>query len=138
MSCRHATEVDPHGPGTQGDWRLASQAAEECLRLTGYVRGAPASVADGERVMNAGWALLVLGTIAANQGERQLAEGLVDEAVRVMGWVGSSFCSAGIEAARGSLALAAGRPAEAFDHLMRIFDPTDAACHWAPPHAIPL
>jgi hypothetical protein len=47
-----------------------------------------------------------------------------------MGWVGSSFCLAGIEAARASLALAAGRPAEAFQHAFRIFGPVDAAGHW--------
>src|SRR5712692_2279535 len=104
------------------DWRLASQAAEECLRLTGYARGSPETAADGERVLNAGFALLVLGTVAANRGQGELAETLVEEAVQVMGWVGSSFCLAGIEAARASLALAAGRPAEAFQHALRIFD----------------
>ena len=113
-----------------GDWRLASQAADECLRLTGYVRGAPDTATDGQRVLNAGYALLVLGTVAANQGQGDRAEELVDEAVHVMGWVGSSFSLAGIHAARASLALAAGRPAEAFQHAFRIFDPADAACHW--------
>jgi DNA-binding CsgD family transcriptional regulator len=112
------------------EWRLASQAAEECLRLTGYVRGSPDTAVDGERVLNAGFALLVLGTVAANRGHGDLAETLVEEAVQVMGWVGSSFCVAGIQAARASLALAAGRPAEAFQHALRIFDPVDAACHW--------
>jgi hypothetical protein len=112
------------------EWRLASQAAEECLRLTGYVRGSPDTAVDGERVLNAGFALLVLGTVAANRGHGDLAETLVEEAVQVMGWVGSSFCLAGIQAARTSLALAAGRPAEAFQHALRIFDPVDAACHW--------
>jgi ATP/maltotriose-dependent transcriptional regulator MalT len=95
-----------------------------------YVRGSPDSAADGERVLNAGSALLVLGTVAANRGQGDLAETLVDEAVHVMGWVGSSFCLAGIHAARASLALAAGRPAEAFQHALTIFDPADAACHW--------
>jgi DNA-binding CsgD family transcriptional regulator len=113
-----------------GDWRLASQAADECLRLMGYVRGSPDTATDGERVLNAGSALLVLGTVAANQGEAALAEALVDEAVQVMGWIGSSFCLAGIQAARASLALTAGRPSEAFDHALAIFDPDDGAAHW--------
>lgn len=112
------------------DWRLASEAAEECLQLMGYVRGGPETAADGERVLNAGFALLVLATVAANRGENGLAETLVEEAVQVMGWVGSNFCLAGIVAARASLALAAGRPAEAFQHATRIFDPVDAAGHW--------
>jgi DNA-binding CsgD family transcriptional regulator/tetratricopeptide (TPR) repeat protein len=112
------------------DWRLASQAAEECLRLTGYVRGSRDTATDGERVLNAGSALLVLGTVTANRGDGDLAETLVDEAVQVMGWVGSSFGLASIHAARASLALAAGRSAEAFQHALRIFDPADAACHW--------
>src|SRR5207253_1753473 len=97
------------------------------LRLTGYVRDTSTSVTDGERILNAGSALLVLGTVAANRGKADLAETLVDEAVQVMGWIGSSFSLAGIQAARASLALAAGRPAEAFEHALRIFDPADAA-----------
>jgi DNA-binding CsgD family transcriptional regulator len=112
------------------DWRLASQAAEECLRLTGYVRGSPATATDGERVLNAGFALLVLGIVEANRGRSSPAEQLVDEAVQTMGWVGTSFGLAGIQAARASLALAAGRSAEAFQHVSRIFDQDDAAYHW--------
>ncbi len=112
------------------DWRLASQAAEECLSLTGYVRGSPDTATDGERVLNAGYSLLVLAAVAAGHGQAGPAETLVDEAVQVMGWVGSSFCLAGIQAVRASLALAAGRPAEAFQHLHRIFDLADPACHW--------
>jgi ATP/maltotriose-dependent transcriptional regulator MalT len=93
------------------------------------VPGSPETAADGERVLNAGFALLVLATVAANRGEHELAESRVDEAVQVMGWIGSNFCLAGIQATRASLALAAGRPAEAFQHASRIFDPVDAAGH---------
>jgi ATP/maltotriose-dependent transcriptional regulator MalT len=82
-------------------------------------------------VLNAGFALLVLGIVEANRGQTNRAEQLVDEAVQAMGWVGTSFGLAGIQATRASLALAAGRPAEAFQHAVRIFDPDDAACHWA-------
>jgi len=112
-----------------GEWRMASQAADECLRLTGYVRGSPASASDGERVLNAGWSLVVLGTIAGNRGQHDLANALVEEAVQVMGPTGSSFCLAGIQAARASAALAAGRPADAFHHAARLFDPGDIAHH---------
>jgi DNA-binding CsgD family transcriptional regulator len=112
-----------------GDWRLASQAADECLRLSDYVPGKPSSASDGGRVLNAGWSLLTLGTVAANRGQSDLGEQLVDEAVSVMGSTGSAFCLAGIQAARASLALAAGRPADAFQHTARIFDPHDVAFH---------
>src|ERR1700694_2077680 len=90
---------------------MASQAADECLRLTGYVRGAPASASDGERVLNAGWSLVVLGTIAGNRGQHDVADALVEEAVQVMGPTGSNFCLAGIQAARASTAVGAGRTA---------------------------
>jgi DNA-binding CsgD family transcriptional regulator len=113
-----------------GDWRLTSQAAEECLRLTGYVRGSPDTATDGERVLNAGFALLSLATAEANRGRGDLAETLVDEAVQVMGWMGSNFSLAAIHAARASVALATGRPAKAFQYAVGIFDPTDAAYHW--------
>jgi DNA-binding CsgD family transcriptional regulator/tetratricopeptide (TPR) repeat protein len=112
------------------DWELATQAAEECLRLSGYVPGAPFAPTDGERILNMGSALLVLGTIAANRGQHDRAETLVTEAVQVEGAIGSNFCLAHIEAARASLALAAGRSADAFQHLIRIFDPDDIAYHW--------
>jgi ATP/maltotriose-dependent transcriptional regulator MalT len=114
-----------------GDWRLATQAADECLRLSGYVPGVPDAPTDGERVLNMGSALLVLGTIAANRGQHDRAETLVGEAVQVEGSIGSNYCLANIQAARASLALAGGRSAEAFQHLIKIFDPDDVAYHWA-------
>jgi DNA-binding NarL/FixJ family response regulator len=112
------------------DWHLATQAADECLRLSGYVPGAPGASTDGERILNMGSALLVLATIAANRGQDELAETLVGQAVQVEGSIGSNFCLAHIQAARASLALAAGRSADAFHHLIRIFDPGDIAYHW--------
>jgi DNA-binding CsgD family transcriptional regulator len=112
-----------------GEWRHASQSADECLRLIQYVRGSPTTASDGERVLNAGWSLLALATVAANRGEPSLGQELVDEANQVLGWVGSNFSNAGIQAARSSAALALGRPAEAFQHAARIFDPEDIAFH---------
>ncbi|MDP9346867.1 MAG: AAA family ATPase, partial [Actinomycetota bacterium] len=91
------------------DWELANQAADECLRLSGYVRGAPGAPTDGERILNTGSALLVLGTIAGNRGQHDLAEALVADAVQVVGSIGSNFCLAHIQSARASLALAVGR-----------------------------
>jgi DNA-binding CsgD family transcriptional regulator len=119
------------------DWRGASQAADECLRLSGYVLGSPGTAPDGERVLNTGTCLLVLGVTAANRGQADRAAQLVEESVKVQGGTGSNYILAMIAAARASLSLAAGRPAEAFEHAARIYDPADAAHHfpvmcWAP------
>jgi DNA-binding CsgD family transcriptional regulator len=113
------------------DWRAATQAADECLRLSGYVLGSPDTATDGERVLNAGSCLLVLGTVAAHQGRFDRAAELIDESDRVHGTIGSNYCMALLQAARASLALAAGRPLEAFDYAARIYDPEDAAHHVA-------
>jgi ATP/maltotriose-dependent transcriptional regulator MalT len=112
------------------DWSLATQAADECLRLTGYTPGVRGTATDGERVLNAGSCLLVLATVAANRGKPALAEQRLEEAVRVFGAAGSSYMLALVQAARTSVAMAEGRPAEAFQHAQRIFDPADVACHW--------
>jgi DNA-binding CsgD family transcriptional regulator len=119
------------------DWRAASQAADECLRLSGYVLGYPDTAADGERVLNTGSCLLVLGGVNAHRGQLDRATELIEESVRVQGGIGSNYTLALIAAARASLSLAAGRPTEAFDHAARIYDPSDAAHHvavtsWAP------
>jgi ATP/maltotriose-dependent transcriptional regulator MalT len=119
------------------DWRRATQAADECLRLSGYVVGSPDTATDGERVLNCGTCLLVLGVAAANRGQADTAEQLIDESVRVQGGIGSNYTLALIAAGRASLSLAAGRPAEAFEHARRIYDSNDAAHHvavtsWAP------
>jgi DNA-binding CsgD family transcriptional regulator len=119
------------------DWRRATSAADECLRLSGYVLGWPDTATDGERVLNAGSSLLVLGVVAAHRGRLDRATELIEESVKVQGGIGSNYTAALIAAARASLSLAAGRPAEAFEHAARIYDPLDAAHHvavtcWAP------
>jgi DNA-binding CsgD family transcriptional regulator/predicted nucleic acid-binding protein len=114
-----------------GDWRRANQAADECLRLSGYIRGLPETATDGERVLNAGSCLLALGTAAAHQGRFHHAAALIDESDRVQGSIGSNYCLALLQAARASLALSAGQPAEGFQHAMRIYDPADPAHHVA-------
>jgi ATP/maltotriose-dependent transcriptional regulator MalT len=119
------------------DWRMATPAADECLRLSGYVLGSPLTATDGERVLNAGSCLLVLAVVAAHRGQLDRATELIEESVKVQGGIGSNYTLALIAAARASLSLAAGRPAEAFEHVARIYDPSDAAHHvavtcWAP------
>jgi DNA-binding CsgD family transcriptional regulator len=116
---------------TLADWRAASQAADECLRLSGYVLGSPGTATDGERVLNAGSSLLVLGVVAANRGQLDAAAQLIEESVKVQGGIGSNYTLALIAAARASLSLAAGRSGEAFEHAARLYDPADAAHHVA-------
>jgi ATP/maltotriose-dependent transcriptional regulator MalT len=120
-----------HGYGrlVTDDWRRAEQAAAECLELTGYVLGADQTV-ESVDVLNVGACLGVLGTVAANRGDVGVAEALIEEAVRIEGAAGGSFCSAQIEASRAALALSTGRALEAFQHASRLFDPADPACHW--------
>jgi hypothetical protein len=104
------------------DWRLATPDTDECLRLSGYVLGSPDTATDGERVLNAGSCLLVLGVVAAHRGQLDRAAELIEESVKVQGGIGSNYTLTLIAAARASLSLAAGRPAEAFEHAARAPD----------------
>ena len=67
-------------------------------------------------------------TAAALRGDEDEAERLAAEAERVALPLRAASVLALVQQARGALALAAGRPAEAFAHLRRAFDPTDPAC----------
>jgi len=68
----------------------------------------------------------------AEREERDLADGLIAEMEAVLLSKGSSPLLTMVAIARGRAELAAGRFAEAFGHLSRVFDPTDVAYHrWA-------
>jgi DNA-binding NarL/FixJ family response regulator len=68
----------------------------------------------------------------AERGERDLADGLIAEMEAVLLSKGSSPLLTMVATARGRAELAAGRFAEAFAHLSRVFDPADVAYHrWA-------
>ena len=69
-----------------------------------------------------------LATVAALRGDAEATERHAAAAEKVALPAGASYVLACVQQARGALALGAGRPAEAFAHLRRTFDPTDPAC----------
>lgn len=68
-----------------------------------------------------------LATVAALRGDEEEAERQAAEAERVALRVRGASVLAIVQGARGALALAGGRPAEAFAQLLRPVDPTDPA-----------
>jgi DNA-binding CsgD family transcriptional regulator/tetratricopeptide (TPR) repeat protein len=120
-----------------GDWRLATQAAEECVRIAPEVQ-APApqlptrrgDAQSGRRELDSGTARLVLGAVAANRGDFEAADELISGGARVLGPLGANFGFAMIQAARAAAALARGSYVEAYEHAGRIFDRADPAYHW--------
>jgi ATP/maltotriose-dependent transcriptional regulator MalT len=102
-----------------GNWNLAVQDLDEGKRLareTSQPRWEAA--AQAEQAM-----------LAALRGEPDRAESLAAEAQRTLLPIGASFMLAVVQSARGLAALGAGRHAEAYDHLQRMFDPADPAYH---------
>lgn len=119
-----------------GDWRLARNAAEECLVLASEpdLPSARSPVAGGHqagrRQLDSGTARLVLGAIAANRGDNEAAERLIDAGARVLAPLGDNFSFAMVQAARAAAALASGDSSDAFAHARRVFDPADPAHNW--------
>ena len=105
----------------RGDWRSADSMASEAARLA-------------EETGQKSWAALAnlaTATIAAYRGETDLAERLAAAAEVLFLPTGADPTRAMLQWTRGATALAAGRHDEAFQHLIRIFDPSDQAfnCH---------
>jgi DNA-binding CsgD family transcriptional regulator len=119
-----------------GDWRLARNAAEECLVLAAEpeIPSTRSSVGGGHqagrRQLDSGTARLVLGTMAANRGDNEAATRLIDAGARVLAPLGDNFSLAMIQAARAAAALASGDSSDAFAHARRVFDPTEPAYNW--------
>jgi DNA-binding CsgD family transcriptional regulator len=102
-----------------GNWMVAVPVAEEAARLaeeTGQVRWVAA-------------AQLAAGALAAGRGELRLAEALAARAERVFLPMGANPMLALVQVVRGLAAQSDGRYAIAYEHLHRIFDPTDVAYH---------
>jgi ATP/maltotriose-dependent transcriptional regulator MalT len=103
---------------------------------SGAVRRAITSAAEGARIaeevralryaMAAGLAQAIAG---GAQGEDETAERLIAEAEALLTPLGSTPMLALPALARGRLALAGERFSEAYEHLVRIFDPASAAFH---------
>ncbi len=103
-----------------GNLARAVAAAEESDRLTEET---------GQPIWRAG-AAAAEARAAAAMGDASRAEAILTAADTISGQTGSSAAIAIVVESRGIAALYAGRHAEAYDHLRRMFDPTDSAFHF--------
>jgi DNA-binding CsgD family transcriptional regulator len=109
-----------------GSWSDALAAAEEAGRLARET-AQPTWLASAQAVE---------ATLAGLRGDEHSAEALAAEAERVLLPMGAAPVLALVQLARGAGALTAGRHADAYDALQRIFDPSDIVSqpyvrHWA-------
>jgi DNA-binding CsgD family transcriptional regulator len=102
----------------------------------GAVREALTSAAEGARIAEEIRALRYVvaaraaqAIAGAEQGEDESSERLIAEAEALLLPVGANPMLALLALARGRVALAAERFGEAYEHLVRIFDPAGAAFH---------
>ena len=98
-------------------WRVSIGAAEEAARLAEETRQ-PRLRAD---------ALAAQAMLAAMRGDSDLGTHLAVQAEELSQATGSNITTALIQNARAMIAAGAGRPLEAFEHLWRIYQPTDPA-----------
>jgi len=101
------------------DWNVATPVAEEAGRFASET---------GEPLWTAG-AKVVEATVAGMRGDEESTETLTTEVERLALQFGASFLLIAVQMARGASALGAGRHAEAYEHLRRVFDPADPAHH---------
>jgi hypothetical protein len=102
-----------------GNWQVAAPAADEAARLaleTGQARWGAAAQAIG-------------AAVDGLRGATSRAETSAGEADGVIRSVSANPMLALVQLARGAAALTASHYDEAFDHLRRVFDPTDIAYH---------
>ncbi len=100
-----------------GDWMGAMRSAEELARL--------AEETDGTLWIAAG--TIVKATLAGMRGTIEVFEDRAVEAERLVLPAGASFLLAMLQIARGVTAIGAGRHAEAYEYLQRLFTPADPA-----------
>jgi DNA-binding CsgD family transcriptional regulator len=103
-----------------GDLSFATQSGEEAVET---------SIRLGQRQWEAA-AQVVLSLIAATRGDQTAAEMLVARAERIALPTNASLVLADAQLTRAIIALGAARYEEAFDHLLRVFDPHDPAHHY--------
>jgi ATP/maltotriose-dependent transcriptional regulator MalT len=101
----------------RGRWRVAASAAKEGKSLAHETaQSLWVTVAE-----------LTEATIAAYQGDADTAVTLAAKGEQMLLSLGANQMLALVQIPRGVAALGMGRPAEAYEHLRRIFDPADAA-----------
>jgi ATP/maltotriose-dependent transcriptional regulator MalT len=104
-----------------GELSVAIPAAEEAGRLTRETM---------QPIMHA-TAQVTQALLAALRGEQERVDTLTAQAERASLSTGARPVLASVQHARGLAALGAGRYADAYEHLQRMYDPTDAAYHLA-------
>jgi DNA-binding NarL/FixJ family response regulator len=102
-----------------GNWNVAAPAAEEASRLTRETR-APRWTAAAQAIG---------ATVDGLRGETVAAQTSATEAEQVIRAESAHPMLALVQLARGATSISAGHYAEAFEHLWRVFDPTDIAFH---------
>lgn len=102
-----------------GDFAVAMPAAQESQRLAAEVRRPLWET--GGRIAEA--------TAAALRGDQRAVETLTAEASRVALPIGAAALLSLVQYTRGALELARGRCLDAYEQLLRIYQPGDAASH---------
>ena len=102
-----------------GNWNVAAPAAEEASRLARETR-APRWMAAAQAIG---------ATVDGLRGETSRSETSATEAEQVIRAESANPMLALVQLARGTASLSAGHYAEAFEHLWRVFDPSDIAYH---------
>lgn len=102
-----------------GDPAISGPAAEEAHRL----------FSETSQDLWAACAQLAMAAEAGRRGDTDRAETLAAAAERILLFAGLGPLLAMVCLARGIAALGAGRHAEAYDSLLRVFDPGDPAHH---------
>ncbi len=102
-----------------GRWELAYTASDEAYRLASETR----------QPVWAAHARLAQADHQGRLGHTGRALELVADAQRLALSTGRASTLSGVEFVRGTIELGRGRPAEAYEHLSRSFDPTDRAYH---------
>ena len=103
-----------------GDFAIAVPAVEESQRLASELARPESKIA----------AQIAKAQIAALRGDRKAVAELTAEAESVALPIGASGLLSLVLYARGTLELGYGRHAEAYEHLRRIHEPGDPACHY--------
>jgi DNA-binding CsgD family transcriptional regulator len=123
-----AASLSSHAFGclASGDWHSAEAAADECRRIALEIN----------RPRQLAVAQLVRASLAAHRGDQAGADVLMAAAEEILAPYKTSFMFGLIQMIHTGLSLAAGAPAEAFEHARRVSDPSDVACHpFAASHA---
>jgi hypothetical protein len=103
----------------RGSWKKAEVAADEALRLT----------QETQQTLWTGVAALAQAAVAMAHGDVARAEALAASVEQGILAVGAHPLLSLVQIVRGLGALGQGRHAEAYDHLRRLFDPSDSAYH---------